>query len=255
MTDRTAIGFDTANEITLESFDFTAAAALAVPLEILTALDACHLDGRKIAEHLTGDIFHCRRTAACLPGEVLFFQDFTGRVTIWTVLVKAVTDLCMEKAVGRDLDRISAVTAAQPDYLAIKALRRLFDRDQMTESFIFDIFNLTAAILHFFVSNNSRHTSKNNPLFFRFVRAFHPRHKTILSCRLRISRQKFITYFPAKRNRLKENTEIPGNACRGAVPHELRAESCGKTGIPGIHIFTLIQMHLYRAGSIYPFRR
>ncbi len=255
MTDRTAIGFDTANEITLESFDLTAAAALAVPLEILTALDACHLDGRKIAEHLTGDIFHCRRTAARLPREVLFFQDFTGRVTIRTVLVKAVTDLCMKKTVRRDLDRISAVTAAQPDHFAIKALRRLFDRDQMTESFIFDIFNLTAAILHFFVSNNSRHTSKNNPLFFRFVRAFHPRHKTILSCRLRISRQKFITYFSRSGKRLKRNTEIPGNACQGAVPHKQRAESRRQDRHPGDSLFTLIQKHLYRAGSIYPFQR
>lgn len=159
MTGRTAIGFDPAKKISFKCFDLTSAAALAEPLQILTAFDTCHLDCRKLPKHLSGNIFHSRGTAACFTGKVLFFQHFSGRITIRTVLVKAVTDLCVKKTVGRDLDEISAVAAAQPDHLAIKALRRLFDRYKMTKSFVFDILDLTSAIFDFLVSDNCRHTT------------------------------------------------------------------------------------------------
>ena len=172
MTHGTAIGFDTSQKVTLKSLDLTAAAALTVPLQVLAALDTCHLDGSKLSEHLSGNIFHSRRAATCLAGEILFLQHFTGRVTVRTVLVKAIADLRMEKTVGCDLDQISTVAAAQPDHLAIKALRCLFDRNQMTKTFILDIFYLSTAVFCFFISYNSRHTSKNNPLFFRFVQGF-----------------------------------------------------------------------------------
>lgn len=164
MTCRTAIGFDPADKITLEGFDLTTAAALTEPLQILAALYACHLDSCKLTEHLSGNIFHRRRTAACLSGKVLFLQHFSGGITIRTVLIKAVTDLCMKKTVGCDLDRISAVTAAQPDHFAIKAFRCLFDRDQMTKSLILNILDLSSAILNFFVSDNCWHTTKKQPL-------------------------------------------------------------------------------------------
>ncbi len=164
MTSRTAIGFDPAQKITLECFDLPTAATLTEPLQILSALYACHLDSRKLSEHLSGNIFHRRRTAACLPGKVLFLQHFSGRITIRTVLIKAITDLSMEQAVGCDLDCISTVAAAQPDHLAIKAFRRLFDCYEMTKPLILDILDLSSAILYFFVSDNRWHTTKKQPL-------------------------------------------------------------------------------------------
>ena len=163
MTHRTAIGFDTSQKISFKSFDLTTAAALAEPLQVLAALDTGHLDGSELAEYLSGNIFHSGRAAACLAGEILFFQHFTGSITIRTVLIKAVTDLCMEKSVGCDLDGISTIAAAQPDYLAIKALRCLFDRDQMTKTLILNVLDFSASILNLLVSDYSRHTTKNNP--------------------------------------------------------------------------------------------
>lgn len=129
MTGRSAIHLDPAEKIALKCLDLAATAAAAVPLEVLPALDACHLLNSQFSEHLSRDVFHRGGTTACISGEILFFQYFSGGITIRAVLVKAVTDLCMEESVGCDLDDVSAVAAAQPDDLAVKSLRRLFDRN------------------------------------------------------------------------------------------------------------------------------
>lgn len=208
MACRTAIGFDPAQKISLKSFDLTSAAALAEPLQILTAFDTGHLDSSKLAEHLSGNIFHRRGTAACLTGKVLFFQYFSGRITVRAMLVEAIADLRVKQTVGCDLDRISAVAAAQPDHLAIEALRRLFDRNKMTKSFIFDILDLSSAILYFFVSDNCWHTTKKRPLVSVSF-GLSAQHTIILSCRLRISRQKFMTKIIERSDFLSLSSGVP----------------------------------------------
>lgn len=161
---RTAIGFDPADKIALESLDLTAAAATAEPLQVLSALDTGHLLGSQFTECLSRDVFHRGGAATCLSGEVLFLQYFPCRIAIRTVLVKAVTDLCVQKAVRCDLDDVTAVTAAQPDHLAVKALRCLFDRNQMTKSLVLDVLHFTATVFNFLVSDNRWHIFSNNPL-------------------------------------------------------------------------------------------
>ena len=160
---RAAIDLDPADQIPLESFDLLPAAAAAEPLQVLPALDPRHLLGGKFTEHLTGNIFHRRGAAACLAREILFFQDFTRGIPIGTILIEAVADLRMEQTVGRDLDQIPAVTAAQPDHLAVKSLRRFLNGHQMAETLIFNILDLPTSILDLLVSDYSRHTTKTTP--------------------------------------------------------------------------------------------
>ncbi len=189
---RAAIDLDAADQIPLESFDLLPAAAAAEPLQILPALDPGHLLGSKLTEHLPGNIFHRRGTAACLAREILFFQNFTRGIPIGTILIKAITDLRMEKTMGRDLYEIPAVTAAQPDHLAVEALRRFLNGHQMTETLILNILDLPASILDLLVSDYSRHTTKNNPLL-PCLSGFLTQYTPILALDLILSRQKFMT--------------------------------------------------------------
>ena len=164
MVHRTAVGLDPAKQISLKDLHFFTAAAAAEPLKILSALDTGHFLDRKIAEYLAGNILHGRGTAAGIAREILFFQCFAGRVTIGTLLIKAIADLCMQKAMGRDFDGISAIAAAKPDHLPVEALRCLFNCHQMTETLILNILNFSPSVLDLPVSDNSRHTYKNYPL-------------------------------------------------------------------------------------------
>ena len=155
---RSAIGFDTTDKIALESFDLTSAAAAAVPLKVLSALNTGHLHGSEFTEYLARDVLHRGGAAACLTGEILFLQNFSCRIAIRAILVKAVADLCVQKTVRCDLDDVSAVTAAPPDHLSVKTLRCFFDRNQVSKSLVLDVLHFTSTVFNFFVSDNRRHT-------------------------------------------------------------------------------------------------
>ena len=160
---RSAIGFDTTDKIALESFDLTSAAAAAVPLKVLSALNTGHLHGSKFTEYLARDVFHRGGAAACLTGEILFLQNFSCRIAIRAILVKAVADLRVQETVRSNLDQVSAVTAAEPDDLSVKALRSLLDRYQMAKSLVADILYFSSAAFHFFIPCHCRHTLILNP--------------------------------------------------------------------------------------------
>ena len=163
MVRRTAIHLDAADQISFKNLDLLSAAATAVPLQILPAFDPRHRLRSQFTKDLTCNICHRRGASPCLPREILFLQCFARGIPIRAILIEAVTDLCVKKPVGRDLDGIPAVAAAQPDYLAIKSLRRLLDRDQMTKTLILNVLDFSASILNLLVSDYSRHTTKNNP--------------------------------------------------------------------------------------------
>lgn len=173
MIRRAAVHLDTTEQISFKSLDLLAAAATAVPLQILSALDSRHRLYRQLTKDLARYIFHRGRTAACLAREILFFQCFSRGISVRTLLIEAVANLRVEKPVRRDLDRVPAITAAQPDHLAIKSFRRLLDRDQMTETLILNVLDFSPAILDFLVSDYSRHTTKNNP-FVLVLSGFSP---------------------------------------------------------------------------------
>lgn len=159
----TTVYLDSAQQLSFKSLDLFSAGALAVPLQVLSALDAGHLDGRQLAECLAGDIGHGRRAAAGIAGKIFFLQCFSGSIAIRTVLIKAVADLRMKKTVRGDLDEVSTVTAAEPDDLSVKALRSLLDRYQMAKSLVADILYFSSAAFHFFIPCHCRHTLILNP--------------------------------------------------------------------------------------------